>query len=390
MEPVLRAPSEDENAAVWRMICRAFNFPVDDLERFVSDEETAQGLAVFVGDEVAAYSRIKSFAMFFGGRGVPTGGYSPVGAAPEFRGRGFGSQVTAGQYPLMRERGEVLGALYPATTALYRGVGFELAGVWSRSKLPTRSFHALRPSGGVAVRRATVEDIEAMKPLYRSAAARHDGHLDRPDWWWARYFERDFDKWHIYLVPGEGYIAYRHDPRKDWGYTVSVHEVVAQSAEAAVALWRMVGSSSSMARETTVTGPPEHPLLLLLPEQDLEPVGSLRNMIRLVDLPGAVAARGYPVGVRAAVEFEVEDRHCDWNSGRWRLVIDEGEGRLEKSTSTGPVMRATINGLACLYSGYATAWSLAAAGSLSGADPSDLAALTSVFAGPTPWMPDFF
>jgi len=389
MEPVLRAPTVDENAAVWQMICRSFNFPVEDLERFQSDVETVQGLAVFVGDEVAAYSRIKSFAMYFGGRSVPTGGYSPVGAAPEFRGRGFGSMVTAAQFPLLRERGEVLGALYPATTALYRGVGFEVAGVWARQKVPTRSFHSLRPPA-VPVRRAEVEDVESMKVLYRSFAARRDGHLDRPDWWWERYYVKDFDKWHIYLVPDEGYISYRHQPNKSWGYTVSVHEVVATSPDVAAALWRIVGSSSSMARETHVIGPVEHPLLLLLPEQDVEHIESLRNMVRIVDLPAAIEARGYPSGVTAAVEFEVEDRHCDWNSGRWRLVVEDGGGRLEKSASAGPVLRATINGLACLYSGYATAWWLAEAGLLQGADAADLAALTAVFAGPTPWMPDFF
>src|SRR5688500_4614635 len=102
MDPVLRAPTAEENAAVWQMICRAFNFPAEDLERFTSDVETAQGLAAFIDGEVAAYSRIKSFAMFFGGRPVPTGGYSPVGAAPEFMGWGLCPRGTACPYPLPR------------------------------------------------------------------------------------------------------------------------------------------------------------------------------------------------------------------------------------------------------------------------------------------------
>lgn len=391
MEPVLRAPANDEeNSRVWDMIVRSFNFPAEHVDRFLSDPDTPQGLALFVGDEVAAYSRIKSFAMFFGGRSVPTGGYSPVGAAPEFRGRGYASMVTAAQYPLLRERGEVLGALYPATTRLYRGVGFEVAGVWSLAELPTRSFHALRPAGSVPVRRATVEDLDEIKGLYRAWAARRNGHLDRPDWWWERRFVKEFEKLHVYLVPGEGYITYTHQPKKDWGFKVGVHEVVAADVEVAIALWRMVGSASSMARETVVTGPVEHPLFLLLPEQDLEEQMSLRIMLRLVDMAGAFAARGYAAAARCNVEFEVEDRHCDWNTGRWRLVVEDGEGRLEKSAGAGPVMRASVNGLASLYSGYATAWTLAECGLLSGASDADLAALTAVFAGPTPWMPDFF
>ena len=148
MEPVLRAPSgEEENRRVWEMIVRSFNFPAEGVERFLADTDTPQGLAVFMGDDVAAYARIKSLALFDGGRSVPMGGYSPVGAAPEWRGRGFASMVCTAQFPLLRERGEVLAALYPATTKLYRGMGFEVAGVWGRYRLPTRSFHALRGGG---------------------------------------------------------------------------------------------------------------------------------------------------------------------------------------------------------------------------------------------------
>jgi predicted acetyltransferase len=43
-----------------------------------------------------------------------------------------------------------------------------------------------------------------------------------------------------------------------------------------------------------------------------------------------------------------------------------------------------------MYTGYAAARTLAAAGLLRGATERDLDALHAVFAGPTPWMPDFY
>jgi predicted acetyltransferase len=156
----------------------------------------------------------------------------------------------------------------------------------------------------------------------------------------------------------------------------------------AAALWRMIGSSSTMAPTTHVTGPPEHPLLLLLPEQDLEQLSTLRFMLRIVDLPGAFAARGYGPDARLAVDIEVDDRDCPWNSGRWRVSIEGGQASAAKGGDG--TVKVTPSALATLYSGYMSPWALAAAGLLPGASERDLAALTAAFSGPTPWMPEIF
>lgn len=395
MEPVLRHPETDaEVVACFELLVRAFNFPRGDVERFASTLDRDRALAVFVGDEVAAFSRIRPFGQFFGGKRVPMGGHSPVGAAPEFRGRGFGSMVTAGHYPDLRERGEVIAGLFPATTALYKGVGFGLAGVWAIHKLPTRALKDLRPTS-VRTRRGSQKDVPAVKERYRAWAARQPGHLDRSDAWWDLNFLREFDETlYLYVVDGDGpggldgYILYSQTPRPHWGYRIDVKEVVADDVDVAVALWRLVGSSSTLCPEISVVGPPEHPLMLLLPEQDLEQAEALRFMVRIVDLPGAFAARGYPQGTRGAVDFELEDKDCPWNSGRWRLSFEDGHATAAKGGNGG--IRVTPPGLANLFSGYKSAWTLAHAGLLPGADERDLQLLADAFAGPTPWMPEIF
>jgi predicted acetyltransferase len=397
MEPVLRHPETDaEVTRCGELLVRSFGFPREDFERFNSELDRDRALAVFVGDEVAAFSRIRPFGQFWGGRRVPMGGHSPVGAAPEFRGRGFGSMVTAGHFADLRERGEVIAGLFPATTALYRGTGFGLAGTWVSHKVPARSLQTLRPPAGVTVRRGSIDDAPAVKEAYRRDAPRHPGHLDRPDVWWDTRLLRDLDKdLYLYVVdadsgPGElaGYVLYKQTPRHDWGYRISVVDMVAPDVDVAIVLWRLIGSSSTMTDDVHLVGSSEDALLLLLPEQDLSPLGGLRFMVRLVDMPGAFAARGYVPGVRAVAEFEVEDRHCPWNTGKWRLVVDDGAGRLEPGGSG--AIRVSPPGLATLFSGYASAWTLAATGQLPGAAERDLADLAAAFASPTPWMPEIF
>lgn len=377
------------------MLCRAFNWQPGDADAWMAHVHRDRCLALFSGPDVVAFSHLRPFAQFFGGRAVPMGGYSPIGVAAEHRGRGHATAVTVAHFPAMRDRGEPIAALYPASTRLYRRAGFELAGVRSTRTLSARTLQLLPVPSEIAVRAGTEEDLPAVRACYRRIAPDHDGWLDRPDVWWERLLGERFDQHHLYVVDGEagdllGYVRYDHLPPegREWGYTIAVAEVVTARAEVEAALWRLVGSSSTLVETVHAVGPPEHPLLLALPEQDLRTRGELRWMLRVVDARAAVGARGFPPAVEVGVDLELEDHDCPWNAGRWRLSIEGGVGRLD------PGGRGTVRlgprGLAALWSGYAPPATLAQAGLLDGGTPADLAGLRAGFAGPTPWMPDFF
>jgi len=399
--PVVRAPeTDDEWRACNRIGARAFNgaLTTEADEQWLKEAHRDRCLAVFVGDDVAAWAQVRPFGQFFGGRSVTMGGYSPVVATAEYRGRGFGSLITAAHFPHLRERGEVIAGLYPAQTQLYRGTGFEIAGVFAHHEFPTRSLHKLRPSGNVPLRAATIDDIPAIKDCYRRFATRHDGWLDRPDVWWDRRLidVEKFAQQFLYVVDGEeggagglaGYVRYSQRRARPFGYTLEVHELCAEEPDVALALWRLLGTSSTQAELVRVAGSAEQPLLLLLVDQDLKTRAEIRWMLRLVDAAGAIAARGFSRAVRASIDLDVVDKHCDWNNGRWRLVVEEGQGRLERGGS-GDVS-LSVNAFSSLYSGYASASTLRENGLITSGDHSDLADLSAVFAGPTPSIADFY
>ena len=291
--PVIRAPeSEDEWKQCFRLAAQGFGGAItpeaeaEQLPKFHRD----RCLAVIVGDDVAAWSQVRPFGQFFGGRRVEMGGFSPVVTAAEHRGHGYGSMVTAAQFPLMRERGEVISGLYPAQTQLYRGNGFEVAGVYAYRTFPSRSLHHLRPSGAVTLRKATADDLPAIKDCYRRYATTQDGWLDRPDVWWDNILPADKigAEQFVYVVDGPdgsvvGYVRYGHGkvPPPGHGYTIQVSEVCAEEPDVALAFWRMIGTSSTQAEHVRASGAPEHQLLLVLPDQDLRTTDEIRWMLRV-------------------------------------------------------------------------------------------------------------
>lgn len=392
---MLRAPeTDDEWRACHDLWGHAFSVRLDPARReeWLTKVDRSRGLALFVDGDVAAAAFVRPFGQFFGGRSVPMGGYSPVAVAPEHRGHGFGSRITAAHYPPMRERGEVLATLYPASTQLYRGVGFGLGGVYGMQRIASRDLQRLRRRGDVRIRRLGADDVEAVKRCYADNAAARDGWLDRPDVWWERVLESG-DEQHLYGIDAEaglaGYIRYVHRPTKPpFNYTIEVQEICALETDALVGLWRLVGSSSTQAPSVSWVAPHENDLLQMLPDQDFETTGDIRWMVRVVDAPRAIAARGFPPAVRTTVDLELTDKHCDWNAGRWRLTVEEGIGTLERGGDGAVALSAP--GFSSLFAGYATGEALRRTGLLTAADARAVSDLTAAFAGPTPWCADFF
>ena len=47
-------------------------------------------------------------------------------------------------------------------------------------------------------------------------------------------------------------------------------------------------------------------------------------MLRVVDLPAAIAARGFPAVVSVSVPLRVSDQVCPRNAGSWQLTVTSG------------------------------------------------------------------
>jgi predicted acetyltransferase len=356
-------------------------------------------LGAFTGGTPAGAAMGHDMRQYWHGKAVGCAGVAAVKVAPEYRGRGIGRRLMTELLDLIAERGYPLSVLYPATMPIYRSLGWELAGAKHRFTVPARSLLALREpdeaaSGGgaghrdVAIRRAGPADAATVVGIIGEThrAARDCGPVTWDVGPAAEWLGRE--NLYTYLAGDAGdagFAAYEWDGDDLW-----VERVHARSPETLRALWSVIASHSSIADNVTGLTAPSDPFWWLTRERDATITRRAMWMLRVVDLQGAIAARGFPSAVSASVPLAIRDQARPGNAGSWRLTVTGGTGTLipNGSVSSPVPLQLGPRGVAALYAGTPLA-TLRLAGLASGGSQEADTALDAAFAA-TPYMLDEF
>jgi predicted acetyltransferase len=110
-------------------------------------------------------------------------------------------------------------------------------------------------------------------------------------------------------------------------------------------------------------------------------------MFRVLDVPGALAQRGYPQ-IDADVVVVVDDPQFPENAGPWRLIVRDGDANVEPAGDV-DVRPLSIGILSSLFTGSLRVPDAVRLGYLDGGDPA-VPALQQLLAGADPWCPFFF
>ncbi|MEV4549901.1 GNAT family N-acetyltransferase [Nonomuraea wenchangensis] len=335
-------------------------------------------LGVFDGSRLTAAARLRQFTQWWHGRPQPMAGVAGVTVSPEDRGRGVGTRLMRAVIERGVELGDAVSALYPATTPIYRSLGYEHAGGMRKVTLPAEALRGLRPSGQVKLRRMGPSDAaELIAVLHKvHGAARSSGPVSYDERTWELWLADDDD---FRYIADDGFVIYR------WhGQDIQIDTLVAGSPETARALWSMVGTSSSIAKNVIAPLAPDDPVLWLLPERSQDHVTEQRWMFRVLDVAAAVERRGYPAAVSCEAVVAVQDPVR--GEGTWRLDISGGSGTATPVAGA-PAAVLTANGLSALYCGVPTS-TLRVVGLMSGDERFD-EVLDAAFAA-KPYMLDYF
>ncbi|HEY0806398.1 MAG TPA: GNAT family N-acetyltransferase [Pseudonocardiaceae bacterium] len=330
---------------------------------------------------VAGHVGVLNYRQYFGGRAVPMGGVIGVAVDPYARGRGVAQAMLDVVIADMRAQGQCVSALYPSVPPLYRTRGWEQAGTHQRVTLPLDLLGSLpKPAVRRVIRPAGKDDLPALRAAYRAVASTVDGMLDRAteSFDTENVFELDI----VDLVPGQdevlGYLtAHRPD-----GETLKVYDLVAADRDTALTLLRQLASWAGQLKEVSLRLIDPAVWDLVLPQPMWHDVNNHPWMLRVIDLPAAVAARGWPAAERMrpfAVDIEVVDEQAPWHAGRHRIVVQNGQVKCEPG-GTGAV-RMSARALGPWFAGSADSAALRRAGLLDG-DPTIAARLDTLTGAP--------
>jgi predicted acetyltransferase len=371
---------------------RAFNIPLADVQRFPTPPLEDRRVAEEDGRLVGAL-RLHRFGQFFGGQRVPSIGIGGVAVAPEARGHRVAEHLVVETLREMRANGFAISSLYPATVPVYRRCGYEYAAVRVRYRAPLR--HLPRNPSALAVEPWEESDLDEIAEVYRAFAETANGLLDRTRTWWTTRLLTTFDGSEVHgvsvLESGRvtGYAAYTQEGihGQDWGFDLDFRDLVWTTPAAAEALLTFAARHRSVARDMIWTGSATDPLANLLPEQDAGHDSLFRPMARLIDVPAAIEARGYAPGLEAAVELRVDDDRLEWNAGGWRIEVSDGRAKV--SPEAAAKARVDVAALAAMWTAMLSPHAARWLGRLD-ADDSTVATLEAMFAGPAPWLLDWF
>lgn len=381
--------SERDVEALARIVAWAFGFPSAEAKSWLSRSGLDNVRTARHGTRVVGGLLEIPMGQWFGGRSVPMLGIAGVAVEPVARGGGVALALTRDALVRARASGTPLSALYPATLTLYRAAGFELAGSYFRWSGHPASLPRSPGAGELIQVDANLEgELDAM---YGRVASSRNGYLDRGPYIWQRVrTEKDEPKLG-YAVRGESgalegytYLSQRSAPGGK--RELVVNDLVAETPAAAARLLTLLADHRSTVSSFVWNGTASDAILFSLPERRLEIQLVEHWMLRIVDVAGALSARGYPA-LNAEIDFEVSDTVLPDNSGRYRLQVADGRGRVERGGSGS--VRLDVRALAALYSGFVAPTELARAGALQ-ASPEQLGTLAVLFAGATPAMTDYF
>lgn len=347
--------------------------------------------AAFDGDRIVGTAVYYDMRQWWQGRPVPMAGVSGVKVAPEDRGRGIGKRLMTALLDDIADRGYPLSALYPATMPIYRSLGWEVAGARYTAEAPAWTLRTLAQpdlpvpdqtvpdqtvpdQSAPVIRRATPADAAAVteaigRVLERTgdcgpntwgpaAAAARLGRRDR-----YAYFCDDGFAWYHWYDGNDG---------------IFVGAVQGSTAAAVRALWSVIASHGTVAEKVRFATHPGDPIWQLATENAIEIKSTWHWMLRVVDAPAAIAARGYPPATRLDLPLIIVDQHRPANAGRWMLSVDGGKGELTRHAGRGDALSVGARGLAALYGGAAVR-SLRVAGLAAGGDPAADLAIDAVF-----------
>ncbi|HMA37407.1 MAG TPA: GNAT family N-acetyltransferase, partial [Chloroflexia bacterium] len=386
------------------MAAQAFQPEPAALERWRRSWQLTELRGLFVDGQMRAGLTLFDMHFWFGGRPVRAGGIAGVATPPEYRRQGAVGRLLQAVLAEMRAAGQPLSLLYPFYFPFYKHYGWEhasdnheytipidrlpagpIAGTWQAVCVATD------PLAADGQRVVSDADLAVLMQIYDAWAPGRNGALVRDAVWWRTRKITPRSNIYYWRDPAgtpRALVSYTFKELRPWERQLQA-SFVAPDPAALRAVLGFLRNHDSQAKEVVVNLPEDDRLLALLDDPRIKAEVDPGFMLRLVDVPAALAARGYPPGVAGRLVWCVAEGFVARTPATYTLDVADGVGTVAPSTAA-PDLSLDQRALSQLYSGYLTPHQAAALGLLTVHDPAALDRAALLLAGPKPYLADFF
>lgn len=334
------------------------------------DEPGRVGFGAFEGHTLVGRMVDRDFDSYYGGESLPTAGIAGVTIAAEFRGRGTLTPLFTALLAGARERGSVISTLYPSAPRIYRRFGYEVVADFVTVQVPTQSLAVVSRPDRVHVRRAEVDDVEAIRRVYDRWAREQNGPLSRRGASFTATPTAYLGEYTGVTVAVDaadevhGYAAWHRGPHTGEQGVLQVDDLLATDADGYRALLAAIGSFSSVTPQTKIDTSGDDVARLFLPSLHWQVLESAPYMLMILDVSGALSLRGYPQGFSGELAFRLTGSFEGDQDGGYILDVSSGRGSCVRAEHGGRVF--TPAGLALMFAGTQSSANLRSVGHLSG------------------------
>lgn len=376
----VRLVTAADDEQVWRMGAEGFGYP-ERPETFRTAQRPGYATyGLFDDDQLVAKAVDCEYDSWFGHEVVPTCGIAGVTTQLEARGAGLLTPLLRHVHHAARQRGAVVGTLYPTAAGIYRRFGYEIVGCSTQVELRTADLALLPEGDATTVRARGVADYEAVLDLYDQWAAEQNGPLTRSGPRFpadaataAEWIEEDRMACTLALDTQDRPIGYALWKRTKGYHAEGVCEIddlVAVDLDGWFALLRALGSNAAVAPVTRLWTSGLDVIRHLLPTNGWRVVDERPYMLSVLDVVRALEARGWSTALDAELDLRVLGDRVGDIDGSYRVGVTGGRAectRLEERAHR----TYTPRGLALAYAGAQSSANLRFMGHLAGPDDED-------------------
>lgn len=304
----------------------------------------------FRNGQMACLTHLNPYTLRIRCKDIPTSYIVGLATHPAARRHGVGGMLLAAALKEMKRRGHYVNILMPSKAGFYQPYGYEL---YCHQWKETMPLEALRPLADKSVRFAFVNSADQwpyLADVYAAYTKNLSGYAVRDEASWRRHIEAQLAEGYIAVVFHEDTpIAYMFYQIGEG--TITSGEFVYATIQGKRGLLAYIYNHRSQGQKFQWNEGIHDQSYRFYPDGKQGHETMPFMTCRIVDVKGALEQILYPDDVKGSLVFQTQDPLADWNTGTFRLTVQDGCGHVDAADGEESSVVMPIGTLALLVFG---------------------------------------